>query len=79
MIKYIILEPDEADIVRGPSNIDPKAIISPIELTNGDFMISTNILTDKKHARHYAFLSTFPTYDYEDISYLIPQPELSEE
>lgn len=70
----IILSSAQADIVRGPSAVDPLQAIRPIELTDGTWFVGEGDVSTPAHAAHAELFASLPHVDYETIAHLIPPP-----
>lgn len=68
----ILLTSEEADAVRGPSETTPSAALQPIVLTDGRYILGTEVLSDPAHAKHWALLASLPTCEVEEIAQLLP-------
>jgi len=72
MTILILLSAEDADAVRGPSATVEGAALDPVELTDGRFILSTEVLGDPAHAAHRDRLASLPTADVADVAALLP-------
>jgi hypothetical protein len=75
MSDVILLTATERDAVRGVSADTASAALEPVALTDGRYFLGVEVLADDAHAEHHELLGTLPTVPYEDIAYLLPEPE----
>jgi uncharacterized membrane protein len=71
----IILTPEQANYVRGPSEVDEKSILIPIATTDGNYILDTLVLDDPAHINHKEFLSTLPQITIETYRELYTETE----
>lgn len=71
----IILTPEQADIVQGPSIIDHTAMLIPIKLSNGTYALPSLVLDDPAHFNHKDLLSTLPQISIDEFNALILEIE----
>ncbi len=69
----ILLDTSQASQVRGAD--DPFAALQPVALTDGRFILGTEVLTDAAHSEHWPLLSGLPTCEMSDIEALLPRLE----
>lgn len=55
---FIILTPDQADHVRGPTA--PGAALMPISIEGSLFILPVEVLADPDHAMHHDYLAALP-------------------
>jgi len=67
MSSVIILTAAEAEAVRG--NSTPIAAIEPVALTDGRFMLGTEVLADPAHKAHWDVLTKLPQKDSDDPAF----------
>lgn len=60
MTTLIVLEPAQAEAVRGPSASNPAAALEPVALAYGRFMLSVAVLDDSDHAAHRNLIAALP-------------------
>lgn len=75
MTTVILLAAADADQVRGPSLSVNGAMLAPVELSDGRFILPVSVLDDIAHAAHRALLAGLPTADAADIAALLPAVE----
>lgn len=63
MAMFILLTPEQAASVRGPSNSNASASLYPVERQGDVWILGAEVLDDPAHAAHRFFLSTFPQMD----------------
>jgi hypothetical protein len=68
----IILTQSQANIVSGASCINPYAILSPVPLSDGTYMLGDSVLIDPNHVQHITLLSSLPTKSLEEVQALLP-------
>lgn len=68
MTSLILLTAEQADIVRGPSSVDPAAQIVPRPLMDGRYVLNAAILDAPAHAEHSALLASLPVEPLESIA-----------
>ena len=56
----LLLTAEQAARVRGPSDIDPDAVLDPIALPDGSFALPASVLDDPVHELHHQMLGTLP-------------------
>ena len=56
----LLLTAEQAARVRGPSDIDPDAVLDPIALPDGSFALPASVLDDPVHELHHQMLETLP-------------------
>lgn len=82
MITAILLKPEHADHVRGPSSINAAFVLVPDLLTVGPpsfedytYFLTTELLADPYHAPHHDYLAALPQVPFSEIAELRPPPE----
>ena len=73
MSTFILLDLDQAGMVRGPSV--PFAALNPIEREGGVFVLGVEVLNDPAHQKHWAFLTLLPQMDSADPAFPPPLAE----
>jgi hypothetical protein len=58
---FILLTPSQADQVRGPTS--PGAMLMPIEVQGGQFVLPMSVLSDPAHDMHHSYLAQLPQTD----------------
>lgn len=76
MALFIFLTSEQADQVRGPSDVTPSAALNPIERQSGIFILGIAVLADPAHEAHWEYLGALPQIDSTDPDF---PPELPEE
>lgn len=66
MATFIILTAEQADQVRGASDVTPSAALAPVERQGGLFILGVGVLTDPAHAAHREYLAALPQLDSAD-------------
>ena len=56
----LLLTAEEADQVRGPSAIDPAAVLEPVALPDGRFALPATVLDDPAHEPYHEMLGGLP-------------------
>lgn len=56
----LLLTAEQAARVRGPSDVDPDAVLDPIALPDGSFGLPASVLDDPAHELHHQMLETLP-------------------
>jgi hypothetical protein len=62
MPRIIILTPEQAEAVRGPTG--PVTALAPVQLPDARWCLSAAVLADPAHAVHHALLAACPQDDY---------------
>ena len=66
MASFILLNGEQADLVRGPSVVTPAAALEPVEREGGVFILGVAVLSDPAHVSHHEFLASLPRMDSAD-------------
>lgn len=81
MTTAILLTPEQAAHVRGPSSINAAFVLDPSPLTVGPasyedrtWFLTTGVLDDPYHAPHHDYLAALPQIPYSEIASLRPEP-----
>lgn len=56
----LLLTAQQAAMVRGPSAVDPTAMLSPVALDDGRFALPASVLDDPAHEAHHEMLGSLP-------------------
>lgn len=72
-MKLILLTPEQADKLRGPS-ADGSAALEPRELSSSDFILPARVIEDPAHEKHHDFLAKMPIVDSGEVEF----PEVEE-
>lgn len=67
-MNLIILTPEQADQVRGPS-VNGAAALEPRETANGNFVLPDLVLSDPAHESHHVFLASLPKMDVSEVEF----------
>lgn len=67
MALFIILTPEQADQVRGPTT--PPAVLMPVERQGGVYILGVEVLADAAHAEWHDYLAALPTLDISDPNF----------
>lgn len=60
-MSILVLSVDDAAKVRGISPTDPNAVLDPVPLKDGTFMLGDEVLVDSAHSDVSQFLAKLPT------------------
>lgn len=77
MARFILLTPEQADHVRGPSTSTLSAALAPVERQGDTFILGAGVLDDPVHGAHRAYLALLP--QLEDDAPSFPAPLLAGE
>lgn len=69
----IILTPEQAEAVRGESS--PGAMLDPVPLADGSFVLPEAVLGDTAHAARFALLVTLPRRPVHPSEFPAPAEE----
>lgn len=72
MTSFILLDAAQAAEVRGPSATRPWAEIRPVELADGRFVLTADVLDDPAHVAHRALLAGLDTASPAAVVALLP-------
>lgn len=72
MQMMLLLTAEQAALVRGPSTIDPDAILEPIALPDGRYALPAQVLDDPVHRPHHKMLGATPWASIDPAA-LVPQ------
>jgi hypothetical protein len=75
----LILTPEIADAVRGPSDLTEAAALHPQPLTDGRFFLGASVLDATAHSEHAELLATCPQVPFSTVVSLLPPEATSDE
>ena len=72
MPQVLILDKATRDEVLGPSTTHPNAHLDPVALTDGRYILGTEVLDDPAHAEVHDTLAACEVVDYDTVKGLLP-------
>lgn len=72
MPRFILLDSEQADLVRGSSLVSPSAALNPIERAGTAFILGVSVLSDPAHESHWMLLGALPQLDQTDSAFPAP-------